>query len=145
MKKESSLAKIAKKPVIFEFLLCSAMILLFFFSSIFQLILFSILGITSRNLFTDVMGIIASAAVFSIIIAVGLRIQKLNLTTICFFKKVSPGIWGALFIFSIGFVFFNFYINFLFYSFKWGWDPWYYRDEGNIFTNTIPCSYSCCI
>lgn len=108
-------------PFVFELSLCIALILLFRLTFLWQDLIFSSFGITDLNAFVRFIFIFTHAVSFCVIIGVGLRIQKKTLASVCFFRKVSIKVWGALIVCSIGFVLFKFYINFLFDSFRWGW------------------------
>jgi len=76
-------------------------------------------------------------AVFIVVIGVGLKDQRKTLVSVCFFKKVNPGVWGAAIICSIGFTFFNYYLHFLFFSFKHDWYPNLGVAEGSLWSYMI--------
>jgi membrane protease YdiL (CAAX protease family) len=81
--------------------------------------------------------IIIQVAAFTVVIGVGLKDQHKKLSSVCLLKKVNGKVWVAAIILTIGFVLFNFYLNFLFYSFKYGWDTRFAVTQGNFFINLI--------
>ena len=129
--------RIVKIPFVFEILLCVFLIILFQIKYFSEYLIYSIAGVTSRSIFTDIIEITFHILVFVVCIAVGSRIQKRTLASICFFKKASAGVWGALVLCSIGFVLFHYYITFLFYSFINGWTTDFDKSEGSLLFNTI--------
>ena len=129
--------QLIKRPFVFEILLCAFLILLFRISYFFESLIYFIAGITGRNAFTDIMGLITQVLVFVIAIATGLKIQKRTLVSVCFFKTASAGVWGALVLCSVGFVLFHYYFTILFFSFLEGWNTNFGTSEGNLLINTI--------
>ena len=130
----------SKKPRFsfgFELLLCVLVVLLFNVVYFWEHLLFYIADITERSVFADVLDIVIKAAVFGIVIIAGLKIQKKTLSSVCFFKKASPAVWGSVVVFSTGFVLFYYYITFLFYSFFLGWDTDFETPEGSLLVNII--------
>jgi len=77
------------------------------------------------------------AAAFIVVICVGLKDQKKTISSVCFFKKVNGGIWGAAMLCSVGYTLFSFYIHFLFYSFVYGWNTDFSVTEGNFLFSLI--------
>jgi membrane protease YdiL (CAAX protease family) len=96
-----------------------------------------ILNMPYDSLTVSIMGIITQAVAFIVVIGVGLKDQHKTLASVCLFKKVNGGVWCAAIVCSIGFVLFNFYLNFLFYSFKYGWYASLAVSEGNFFIKMI--------
>jgi len=96
-----------------------------------------ILNMPYNSLTASIVGIITQAAAFIVVIGVGLKDQHKTLASVCLFKKVSGKVWGAAIVCFIGFVLFNFYLNYLFYSFKYGWYTGYGQTRGNFFINLI--------
>jgi len=89
------------------------------------------------SLFYDIADIVLHAAVFIVVIVVGLKDQKKTLASVCFLKKVDGNVWIAAILCSIGFTLFSFYFNALFYSFKYGWDMDFVEPYGGFFYNLI--------
>jgi membrane protease YdiL (CAAX protease family) len=111
--------------------------------SVLLLVLFKIsyfiedVFIPNDSFSAGIASIISQLVAFSIVIGVGLKKQRKTLASVCVFKKVSGGVWGAIIICSIGFTLFSFYINELFYSFMYGWNMNYDEPEGNFLINLI--------
>jgi membrane protease YdiL (CAAX protease family) len=106
-------------------------------SFLFTYLIFDIAGITTRSIFTDIFYIFIQVAVFTVIIGAGLRFQKRTLSSICFFKRVSFGVWGSIILCSIGFVLFYYYISCLFTSFSWEWETNLGRIESHFIFHAI--------
>jgi len=123
--------------------LCILLLALFRFSNLVEFILYEIFEIPLDSLFFYIMVIVLSIAIFTIVIAVGLKDQKKTLSYVCSFKKVSGQVWGAAILCSIGYTLFHFYLCTLFISFKYVWFMNYSIEEINflfelIFTAIIP-------
>ena len=126
-----------KIPFIYEILLCVLMIILFRISASWKYFIYSAIGIISRSIFTDIIGILTHILVFSIVFALGLKIQKRTLVSVCSFTKVNALVWCSLVLCTVGFVLFRFFLSALFDSFLWGWFTDYYTDENILFTNIV--------
>jgi membrane protease YdiL (CAAX protease family) len=102
-----------------------------------EFIFHRLFNIPYDSLSAGIAGIIIQVAAFTVVIGVGLKDQQKTLSSVCLLKKVNGKVWGAAIICSIGFVLFSFYLNFLFYSFKYGWNTRFAVTEGNFFINLI--------
>jgi len=102
-----------------------------------EFIFHRLFNIPYNSLSASIAGIIIQVAAFTVVIGVGLKDQQKTLFSVCLLKKVNGWVWVAAIICSIGFVLFNFYLNFLFYSFIYGWDTRFAVTEGNFFINLI--------
>jgi len=129
--------KINKIPFVFEILLCIFLLIMFRLSLYWQYFVYGSAGIINRSAITDFVGIITHIISFSVIIALGLKIQKRTIVSVCSFKKVNALVWCAFVLCSTGFVLFKFYINDLFYSFNWGWRTVSHTYENILFTDII--------
>jgi len=117
--------------------LCVLLLILFRIDYFIQFVLITIIKIPYDSLSFNITKIILHAAVFIVVIGVGLRDQKKNLTSICYFKKVNSAVWGAALICTVGYSIFDFYIHFLFFSFKYGWSTDFYKPENSLIYNVI--------
>jgi membrane protease YdiL (CAAX protease family) len=117
--------------------LCVLLLVLFnidiFIAAIFEFVFY----IPYDGLLFDIAEIIIQAACFIVVIYVGLKDQQKTLASVCFFKKVNGKVWGAAILCFIGSVLFYFYLNNLFYSFKYGWYTDYELEGGNFLINLI--------
>ena len=113
------------------------LLVLFKIGSFMEFIFIYLFKIPSGSLSAGIAGIITQAAAFIVVIGVGLKDQRKTLASVCFFKKVNGGVWGAAILCSIGFTLFYFYLHFLFYSFLYGWYTGLAVSEGNFFINLI--------
>jgi membrane protease YdiL (CAAX protease family) len=89
------------------------------------------------SLSANITEIAIHAAVFVFVIGIGLKHQKKTLASVCFFKRVHLGVWGAVLLCTVGFALFNFYLHFLFYSFVNGWNTDLGITGGNFLVNVI--------
>ena len=112
---KDSKMKITKIPFLFEFLLCVGFLVIVRASYYWMRFVDYTYGVY-------IFGIIIHAFVFYVIITIGLKIQKRTLASVIIFKKVNFKIWLAMFVCSIGFVLYMFYLHDLFASFRWGWN-----------------------
>ncbi|MDR2922071.1 MAG: CPBP family intramembrane metalloprotease [Treponema sp.] len=117
--------------------LCVLLLLLFKINYFLGYFFYEILDIPYDSLFANIAQIILHAVIFIFVIWVGLKDQRKTLAKVCYFRKVSGGVWGAAILCSVGFVLFNFYIDFLFDSFKYGWYTDYEITDGNFIFNLI--------
>jgi len=117
--------------------LCVLLLILFRIDYFIQFVLNKILKIPYDSLFFDITDIILHMAVFITVIGVGLKKQKKTLTSVCYFKKVNGAVWVAAILCSIGYTLFNFYLGFLFVSFKYGWDTGFGQPESDFLYNLI--------
>lgn len=108
-------------PFVFEILLCAFLLIMFRISAHWQYFVYDFAGIMTRSAITDFLGIITHILCFSIVIALGLKIQKRTLVSVCFFKKTSVLVWFSLVLCAVGYVLFQFYIDILFATFSEGW------------------------
>ena len=113
------------------------LLLLFLFGSFIKFVFFTLLGIPYDSLFANIVGIIIQATAFIVVIGVGLKDQRKTLASVCCFRKVNGKVWGAAILCSIGFTLFSFYLDSLFYSFKYGWNTDFGETKGNFFINLI--------
>jgi len=113
------------------------LLVLFRIGHFIEYLFIKIFHIPYGSLSVGIAGIIVQAAAFIVAIGVGLKYQRKTLASVCFFKKVNAGVWGAAILCSIGYTLFNFYICFLFASFKYGWNTDYDVTGGNFFINLI--------
>jgi len=117
--------------------LCILLLLLFKFKYYMYYVYVYVFHIPYESLFYDIVDIVLHAAVFIVVIGVGLKDQQKSLASVCFFKKVNGNVWVAAVLCSIGYVLFDFYFTTLFYSFKYGWDTDFGESEGNFLYNLI--------
>ena len=133
-------AVIMKKQIfLFKYVIGLGVLLLLLFKigTFIEIVFIKMLHIPYGSLSVGIAGIITQAAAFIVVIGVGLRNQRKTLSSVCVFKKVSGGVWGAAILCSIGYTLFSFYLNNLFYSFLYGWDTDLGETEGNFFINLI--------
>jgi membrane protease YdiL (CAAX protease family) len=109
----------------YELMLCVLLLFLFRVDAIIQYILFQIIGMDYDSVPANVIVIILHISAFAVVIGIGLRDQNKTIVDVCYFKKTSPAVWGAAVLCSIGFVFLNFYLNYLFYRVFTGVDGFY--------------------
>jgi membrane protease YdiL (CAAX protease family) len=117
--------------------LCILLLLLFNTGFAVKFAFFELFDVPYDGVFSYIAEIIVQAAAFVVVIGVGLKYNKKTLASVCFFKKVNGGVWFAAILCSIGFVLFNFYLHFLFYSFYGGWRTYFSETEGNFFYNLL--------
>jgi membrane protease YdiL (CAAX protease family) len=117
--------------------LCVLLLILLNGGSVINFILYGIFEISYNTAAANIVSIVLHAAAFAAVIAVGLKDQKLTLASVCFFKKVKIGVWGAALVCSVGYVLFDFYVQFMFFSFVDGWSPDLGVTEGNFLFNVI--------
>jgi membrane protease YdiL (CAAX protease family) len=117
--------------------LCVLLLILFNISSFLRFIFFVLMDISYDSIFANITVIVMHAIVFIVVIGVGLKDQQKTISSVCFFKKVNGGVWGAAIMCSIGYILFDYYLNFLFYSFKYGWNTDFRETEGNFLYNLI--------
>jgi membrane protease YdiL (CAAX protease family) len=117
--------------------LCVLLLLLFKIGYFIRFVFFKVLDMPHDSLFANIAEIVIQAAVFIVVIGVGLKDQQKTISSVCFFKKVNGKVWGAAILCLIGFVLFYFYLNFLFYSFKYGWYTDYELTYDNFLFNLI--------
>jgi membrane protease YdiL (CAAX protease family) len=117
--------------------LCVLLLLLFNTGSVVKFAFFELFDVPYGGVFFYIAEIIVHAAVFIVVIGVGLKYNKKTLASVCFFKKVNGAVWCAAILCFIGFVLFNFYLHFLFYSFYSGWRTNFSGTEGNFLYNLI--------
>jgi membrane protease YdiL (CAAX protease family) len=89
------------------------------------------------SLSVGIAGIIIQTVAFTVVIGVGLKDQHKTLASVCLLKKINGKVWVAAVICSLGYILFDFYITFLFYSFKYGWHTNFAKTEGNFFIRLI--------
>jgi len=99
----------------YELLLCIFLLILFRANWFIELVLFQVIGIDYDSITANITVIILHAVIFTVVIGIGLHDQKKSLTDVCYNKKVSPAVWCAALLCSIGFVMLHFYLNNLFY------------------------------
>jgi len=117
--------------------LCVLLLLVYNIVSLFKNIFCFIFDIPYDNVFANIADIIIHVAVFMVVIAVGLKDQRKTLASVCFFNKVNLKVWGAAIVCSIGYTFFNYYLHFLFFSFKYEWNPNLSAAESSLWYNII--------
>ncbi|WP_461255443.1 lysostaphin resistance A-like protein [Treponema sp. R80B11-R83G3] len=113
------------------------LLLMFKVGNFVKFLFVKIFDLSYDSLSAQIAGIITHAAVFIVVIGVGLKDQRKTLASVCSFKKVSGLVWGVAIICSIGYTLFGFYLHFLFFSFLYGWDTYLGITEGNFFINLI--------
>jgi len=117
--------------------LCVLLELLFRISYFLEFVFYEILNLPYDSLFACIAEIVLQAACFIVVISVGLKNQKKTLASVCSFKKVNGNVLVAAILCSIGYTLFDFYIQFLFFSFRYGWDTNYGEAEGFSLFNLI--------
>jgi len=117
--------------------LCVLLLVLFHISYFLEFIFYVLLDIPYDSVFAKITVIVMHAAVFMVVIGVGLKDQKKTLASICFFKKVNAGVWCVALMCSVGYTFFSYYLHSLFYSFKYGWYTDFGEQEGSFLFNLI--------
>jgi membrane protease YdiL (CAAX protease family) len=121
----------------YVFGLCVLLLLVFNIGTFIKFVFFKIFDIPYDSLFANIAEILVHAASFIVVIGVGLKDQKKTLSSVCFFKNVNGGIWGAAILCSIGYTLFSYYLHFLFYSFVYGWSTDFGVTEGDFLFSLI--------
>jgi len=117
--------------------LCVLLLILINISRFLRYIFFVLLDISYDSIFANITVIIMHATIFMVVIGVGLKDQQKAISSVCFFKKINGGILVSAILCSIGYIFFDYYINSLFYSFKYGWNTDFGETEENFLFNLI--------
>ena len=117
--------------------LCVLLLILFNISRFLRFIIFVLLDISYDSIIANITVIVMHAMVFMVVIGVGLKDQQKTISSVCFFKKVNGVVWVAAIMCSIGYIFFDYYLYFLFYSFKYGWNTDFGETEENFLYNLI--------
>jgi len=89
--------------------LCVLLLVLFHISYFLEFIFYELLDIPYDSVFAKITVIVMHAAVFMVVIGVGLKDQRKTLASICFFKKVNAGVWCVALMCSVGYTFFSYY------------------------------------
>ena len=117
--------------------LCVLLLMLFNISRFLRFIIIVLLDISYDSIIANITVIVMHAMVFMVVIGVGLKDQQKTISSVCFFKKVNVVILVAAILCSIGYIFFDYYLNSLFYSFKYGWNTDFGETEENFLFNLI--------
>jgi membrane protease YdiL (CAAX protease family) len=125
----------------YVFYICLLLLLLFSIGAFIKFIFLKIFNLPYDSVLTNIAEIAVQAAAFFVVIVTGLKDHKKTLASVCFFKKVNGGVWGAAILCSIGYTLFSIYLHFLFYSFVYGWDTNLGVTEGNFIFNFIDTAF----
>jgi len=117
--------------------LCVLLLILFHFDYFIEWVFYEMFNVPYDSLFAGIARIVLQAAVFIVVIGIGLRDQHKTLSSVCFFKKVNAGVWVSALLCAIGYTLFSYYLTFLFYSFSYEWNTKIYKPETGLLINII--------
>jgi len=120
--------------------LCVLLLLLFHIGYIIEFVCYVLFDMPPNGLYAGVASILIQIAIFSVVIGVGLKDQHKTLASVCFFRKVNGRVWAAALLCAIGYTLFSYYLQFLFFSFKYGWSTGGGTTKENLLINVIDTS-----